>query len=148
MAHLGQLEMYCVKCRKKQMCWSPQTITMKNGKPAWKGECPVCQISMFKIGGYSPVEPSYIYPAENQEIYFELGGNEGAAFTDLRISKEKGANGIQIHSFGLQQPTLSFIVKVIGFKDEKVPKRSWGITDLATVEEDTKELLARWLRSK
>jgi len=26
-------------------------ITMKNGKPAMKGKCPVCGTTMFKIGG-------------------------------------------------------------------------------------------------
>jgi hypothetical protein len=29
---------------------SPQSITMKNGKPATKGICPVCGTKMFRIG--------------------------------------------------------------------------------------------------
>ena len=28
-----------------------QKITMKNGKPAPEGKCPVCGTKMFKIGG-------------------------------------------------------------------------------------------------
>jgi hypothetical protein len=28
-----------------------QKITMKNGKPATQGVCPVCGTKMFKIGG-------------------------------------------------------------------------------------------------
>ncbi|MEE9174481.1 MAG: DUF5679 domain-containing protein, partial [Thermoplasmata archaeon] len=30
---------------------NPQRITMKNGKPATKGTCPVCGTSVFRIGG-------------------------------------------------------------------------------------------------
>jgi hypothetical protein len=29
---------------------SPKAITMKNGKPATEGSCPVCSTRMFKIG--------------------------------------------------------------------------------------------------
>ncbi len=28
----------------------PQAVTMKNGKPATKGSCPVCGTGMYKIG--------------------------------------------------------------------------------------------------
>jgi hypothetical protein len=28
-----------------------QSVTMKNGKKAKKGKCPVCGTSMFRIGG-------------------------------------------------------------------------------------------------
>jgi len=41
---------YCVKCRKKQEMQNPQEITLKNGKPATSGTCPVCGTKMFKIG--------------------------------------------------------------------------------------------------
>ena len=44
-------EAYCVKDKKKVEIQNPQQITMKNGKPAMKGTCPVCGTSMFKIGG-------------------------------------------------------------------------------------------------
>jgi Domain of unknown function (DUF5679) len=29
----------------------PQSVTMKNGKHAMKGKCPVCGTTMFRIGG-------------------------------------------------------------------------------------------------
>ncbi|WP_343385220.1 DUF5679 domain-containing protein [Candidatus Amarobacter glycogenicus] len=29
---------------------TPKPITMKNGKPATEGSCPVCSTRMFKIG--------------------------------------------------------------------------------------------------
>jgi hypothetical protein len=44
------LEAYCLKCRTKREMQNPQPITMKNGKPATSGICPVCGTKMFKIG--------------------------------------------------------------------------------------------------
>jgi len=46
---------YCVKCKAKQE-WiesgdgQVEQTTMKNGKPAWTGKCPVCGTKMYKIG--------------------------------------------------------------------------------------------------
>jgi len=42
---------YCVKCRKPREIKDPKRVTLKNGKPAMKGTCPVCGTGMFKIGG-------------------------------------------------------------------------------------------------
>lgn len=42
---------YCVKCKAKQEMQNESKITMKNGKPATTGICPVCGTKMFKIGG-------------------------------------------------------------------------------------------------
>ncbi len=42
--------MYCVKCRAKREDANAREITMKNGKPALEGKCPVCGTKMFKIG--------------------------------------------------------------------------------------------------
>jgi len=44
------MEAYCVKCRAKKEMQNVQEITMKNGKPASKGECPDCGTKMFRIG--------------------------------------------------------------------------------------------------
>jgi hypothetical protein len=44
------MEAYCVKCKAKQEMKDPEAITMKNGKPATKGTCPVCGTKMFRIG--------------------------------------------------------------------------------------------------
>jgi len=35
---------YCVKCKKKNELKDAQRVTMKNGKPALKGQCVVCVI--------------------------------------------------------------------------------------------------------
>ncbi len=43
-------QMYCVKCRAKREDPNAKQITMKNGKPATEGVCPVCGTKMFKIG--------------------------------------------------------------------------------------------------
>ncbi len=43
-------EAYCVKDKRKVEVQNPQKITMKNGKPATEGKCPVCGTKMFRIG--------------------------------------------------------------------------------------------------
>ena len=44
------MQAYCVKCRAKREMRNPQQITMKNGRPATQGTCPVCGTKMFRIG--------------------------------------------------------------------------------------------------
>jgi len=41
---------YCVKCKTKREMKDAVQITMKNGRPATEGKCPVCGTKMFKIG--------------------------------------------------------------------------------------------------
>jgi hypothetical protein len=41
---------YCVKCKATREIKDPQQITMKNGRPATQGVCPVCGTKIFKIG--------------------------------------------------------------------------------------------------
>ena len=45
------MEGYCVKCKKKQEIKDAKEITMKNGRKAMKGKCPVCATGMFRITG-------------------------------------------------------------------------------------------------
>lgn len=44
------MEAYCVKCKAKREMKNPQSVTLKNGKPASKGTCPVCSTVMMRIG--------------------------------------------------------------------------------------------------
>ncbi len=44
------VEAYCVKCRAKREMSQAKQVTMKNGKPAVQGKCPVCGTTMNKIG--------------------------------------------------------------------------------------------------
>ncbi len=41
---------FCMKCRDRRVMDGPRLITMKNGKPATSGACPVCGTRMFRIG--------------------------------------------------------------------------------------------------
>ena len=41
---------YCMKCRTKREMRNARAITMKNGRPATQGVCPVCGTKIFKIG--------------------------------------------------------------------------------------------------
>jgi len=44
-------EGYCVKCKKKQEIKDAEEVTMKNGRKAIKGKCPVCGTGMYRILG-------------------------------------------------------------------------------------------------
>jgi len=45
------MQAYCVKCQKKREMKNPTKVTLKNGRKASKGTCPVCGTKMFRIGG-------------------------------------------------------------------------------------------------
>jgi hypothetical protein len=47
---VNAMQAYCMKCRFKKEMKDPKSITMKNGKPATQGTCPVCGTKMFRIG--------------------------------------------------------------------------------------------------
>ncbi|MEJ2046993.1 MAG: DUF5679 domain-containing protein [Dehalococcoidia bacterium] len=48
------MQAYCVKCRTKREMKNPAQITMRNGKPATLGTCPVCGTKLFRIGKLQP----------------------------------------------------------------------------------------------
>ncbi len=48
---MAEVQAYCVKCREKREISNPEQVTMKNGRPATKGTCPVCGTALFRIGG-------------------------------------------------------------------------------------------------
>lgn len=43
-------EAYCFKCRAKKEIKNPETVTLKNGRPATRGVCPTCGTKVFRIG--------------------------------------------------------------------------------------------------
>ena len=43
------MEGSCVKCKSKRDMRNAQAITMKNGRPATQGVCPVCSTKIFRI---------------------------------------------------------------------------------------------------
>jgi len=47
---VSEMQAYCMKCRTKREMKDAKAITMKNGKPATQGVCPVCGTKMFRIG--------------------------------------------------------------------------------------------------
>ena len=44
------MEAYCLKCRDKREISNPEQVTLKNGRPATKGDCPTCGTKVFRIG--------------------------------------------------------------------------------------------------
>ena len=43
------MEAYCMKCRTKREMKDPHSVTLKNGRPAVQGVCPVCGTRMFRL---------------------------------------------------------------------------------------------------
>jgi hypothetical protein len=46
---MAAVEAYCVKCREKREIKDPVEVTLKNGRPALKGTCPVCGTGLFRM---------------------------------------------------------------------------------------------------
>lgn len=44
------MQAYCLKCRTKRDMRDEKQITLKNGRPATQGSCPVCGTKMYRIG--------------------------------------------------------------------------------------------------
>ncbi len=44
------MRVYCLKCRAHRDIANPQAVTLKNGRPATRGTCPVCGKTVFRIG--------------------------------------------------------------------------------------------------
>ena len=45
------VEAYCVKCREKREMKDAKEVTMKNGRNAMQGVCPVCGTKLNRILG-------------------------------------------------------------------------------------------------
>ncbi|MEX0682195.1 MAG: DUF5679 domain-containing protein [Dehalococcoidia bacterium] len=44
------MEGYCLKCRTKREMQNATSVTLKNGRPATQGICPVCGTKITRIG--------------------------------------------------------------------------------------------------
>jgi hypothetical protein len=44
------VQVYCLKCRAHREIKNAQSVTLKNGRPATRGTCPVCTKTVFRIG--------------------------------------------------------------------------------------------------
>ncbi len=44
------MEGYCLKCRTKREMKNASSVTLKNGRPATQGACPVCGTKITVIG--------------------------------------------------------------------------------------------------
>ncbi|HXG07643.1 MAG TPA: DUF5679 domain-containing protein [Nitrososphaera sp.] len=44
------MQAYCLKCRTTRDMRNVQQVTLKNGRPATQGSCPVCGTKMYRIG--------------------------------------------------------------------------------------------------
>ncbi len=44
-----EIKAYCMKCKAERVVQNVTIVTMKNGRPAANGNCPVCGTKMFKF---------------------------------------------------------------------------------------------------
>ena len=44
-----EIKAYCMKCKAERVVSNVAIVTMKNGRPAAQGVCPVCGTKMFKF---------------------------------------------------------------------------------------------------
>ncbi len=44
------MEAYCLKCRAHREIKDAEQVTLKNGRPATRGKCSVCDATVFRIG--------------------------------------------------------------------------------------------------
>ena len=54
---MDEIKAYCMKCKAERIVSNVQIVTMKNGRPAANGQCPVCGTKMFKFLPKSTVVP-------------------------------------------------------------------------------------------
>lgn len=55
---MDEIKAYCMKCKAERVVSNVQIVTMKNGRPAANGQCPVCGTKMFKFLPKSTVMPA------------------------------------------------------------------------------------------
>ncbi len=46
---MDEIKAYCMKCKAERVVQNVSIVTMKNGRPAANGNCPVCGTKMFKF---------------------------------------------------------------------------------------------------
>lgn len=46
---MDEIKAYCMKCKAERVIQNVTIVTMKNGRPAANGSCPVCGTKMFKF---------------------------------------------------------------------------------------------------
>ncbi|MFC1941101.1 DUF5679 domain-containing protein [Chloroflexota bacterium] len=44
------MQAYCFKCRKKVEAKNIERVTLKNGRPAMRGVCPMCGTKVYRMG--------------------------------------------------------------------------------------------------
>lgn len=55
---MDEIKAYCMKCKAERIVSNVQIVTMKNGRPAANGQCPVCGTKMFKFLPKNTVVPA------------------------------------------------------------------------------------------
>lgn len=81
---MDEVKAYCMKCKAERTMSNVTVVTMKNGRPAANGTCPVCGTKMFK---FLPKQ----YMAEHAEVKPILGESAPAEPAPSAESTDQGA---------------------------------------------------------
>ena len=44
------MQVYCLRCKAQREVRNPESVILKNGRPATRGKCSVCGKTVFRIG--------------------------------------------------------------------------------------------------
>ena len=53
MPAITAIQAYCLRCRDHVEISDAEQVTLKNGRPATRGKCSVCEATVFRIGKMS-----------------------------------------------------------------------------------------------
>ncbi len=91
----GNVEAYCVKCKTNRTLQKGSAVYMANGRPAARGECPVCGTGLFKIGATADHEqlPKPVVTGTRGRAKAGTTGASGAATLARRNASQPAAVG-------------------------------------------------------
>lgn len=82
------VEGWCMKCKSKNEMKKVTKVTMKNGRPAMKGECSKCGTKMFKIGGSSASKSGGASKKSRKSKYSKKSKKMGGVSKKSKSSKK------------------------------------------------------------
>ena len=69
------MEAYCVKCKEKREIKDAQAVFTSTGTPATRGNCPVCDTGLYRMGrtdAHEGLEPPEVSSAQERKKLNDL----------------------------------------------------------------------------
>ena len=81
------MQAYCLKCHTERQMQSARSVTMKNGRSATRGECPVCGTEMYRIGKSGDAVLGMMTKATNESWLADVAADKVFWCHDGRVMK-------------------------------------------------------------